>query len=1036
MRNKKILLQSAKILLLDEKLYLCEWNETILETMYNAPKPEDFQNTDFNSLIQFRIKRILMICSNYDAFIMEEDGKIESQVYKEYVGLNMSDPPTFVWVDSAAAARQTLESEPDIDMIICMFNEIDKDIFPLAAELKAAGKTVPFVLLMHYSKQIRQIITSKTDSGVDFVFSWHGNADLILAIIKLFEDKKNADIDILNVGVQAILLVEDSIRYYSTYLPELYKLVLKQSNEFLKETLNEDQQKNRKRSRPKILLATCYDEAMEIYGKYRNHFLGIISDVGMVIHKGDPTKTEKLDAGIDIVSHIRKDEPMMPVLLQSSQESVGAVAKRLGVGFLKKYSRTLFMQLSDYIKEEFGFGDFVFRDKKGTIYGRAANLQELEEILPHIPDTILVSNTSRNMFSKWFFARGLFTLANKFKIEHHVDAGEAREFIIKEIQAYHKAMGRGIIAEFSKDNYDKYISFARMGDGSLGGKARGIAFLNKLIEKYTLTQKYNDIDISIPRSVVITTEYFDQFILENGLQYVIDSELSDGDVLSEFVASRLPEPLIAQLRAYLETVTTPLAIRSSSKLEDSNYQPFAGVYSTYMIPCTENKDQMLRMLDKAIKSVYASVFYNGSRTYVQTTGNLQSEEKMAIVIQNICGTEHDGLYYPMLSGVARSVNFYPIENEKAPDGIVNMVFGLGKSVVEGGKTLRFSPKYPKKILQLSQPELAMRDSQRMMFALDLRPGAFKISRDESVNLAHIPVSDAIPSFPNSNMVFSTFDAADYRMVPGVDVRGPRIVSFDSILKYEKFPLAKALSEIMDICRKELLGEVEMEFAADLTASGKLSLKLLQVRPISSFADESKVNFDDVASELYPKYIISSKALGNGSITGIKNIVYIAPDKFDSSKTEEMVTELAEINNNLKDKGGYILIGPGRWGSSDPNLGIPVIWSDISEAKVIVEYSMPGFQVEPSQGTHFFQNITSLGVGYLTVDLVAGRDRLDFNTLSLLECLEQKKYATVLRAPENLMAYIDRNTNRAIVGIKKPDETDSESSHSLLEHGQE
>lgn len=983
------------------------------------PRPEDFRNTHFSSLIKFRIKRILMICSNYDAFIMEEDGKIESQVYKEYVGLNMSNPPTFVWVESAAAARQTLENEPDIDMIICMYNEIDRDIFPLAADLKAEGKQIPFVLLMHYSKQIRKKVMSQTDSGVDFVFSWHGNADLILAIIKLFEDKRNADYDILETGVQAIMLVEDSIRYYSTYLPELYKLILKQSNEFLKETLNEDQQKNRKRSRPKILLATCYDEAFATYEKYRNHFLGIISDVGMVVHKGDPPKTEKLDAGIDLVHHIRQDDPMMPILLQSSQVSVADVAKRLNVGFLKKYSRTLFLQLSDYIKEEFGFGDFVFRDGKGVVYGRAANLQELEEVIKHVPDNILVSNTSKNMFSKWFFARGLFTLANKFRLEHHDDASEAREFLIKEVQAYHKAMGRGIIAEFSNDNYDRYISFARMGDGSLGGKARGLAFLNRLIEKHSLTDRYENISISIPRSIVISTEHFDEFILENGLQYVIDSELSDDEILSEFVASRLPEGLISGLKTYLKTVDTPLAVRSSSKLEDSNYQPFAGVYSTYMIPHVDNKDMMLRILDKAIKSVYASVFYNGSRTYIQTTGNLQSEEKMAVVIQNICGSEHNGLYYPMISGVGRSVNFYPIGGERMEDGIVNVVFGLGKSVVEGGKTLRFSPEFPKKILQLSQPYLAMRDSQKMMFALDLRPGAFKISRNEGVNLAHIPVTEVIPDYANSNLVFSTYSAVNSRIVPGVEESGARIVSFDAILKYGKYPLAKALSEIMDICRKELLCEVEIEFAADVAPSGKLSLKLLQVRPISSYSVEQEVNFDELKASLGTLFLESGKALGNGFVNDVSHIVYIAPDKFNSLSTREIAAELAEINNTFKSRNeGYILIGPGRWGSSDPNLGIPVIWSDISEAKMIVEYSMPGFQVEPSQGTHFFQNITSLGVGYLSIDTVAGDGNVDFDALGGLDCEQTMKYAVVLHTEKPITAYIERNTNRALAGIRK------------------
>ena len=987
---------------------------------YSNIRPEDFRTPDYDSLIKFRIRRILMICSNYDAFIMEEDGQIESKVYKEYVGLNMSDPPTFEWAESADDARKILSQEPDIDMIICMYNDIDKDIFPLASELKESGRNIPFVLLMHYSREIRRKITSRTDSAVDFVFSWHGNADLILAIIKLFEDRMNADNDIIEVGVQAILLVEDSIRYYSTYLPELYKLILTQSNEFLKETLNEDQQKKRKRSRPKILLATCYDEARSIYEKYRGHFVGIISDIGMVVHRGDPPSTEKLDAGIDLVNYIRDDDPHMPVLLQSSQGSLEETAQKIGVGFLRKYSRTLFLQLSDYIKSEFGFGDFVFRDKKGQEYGRAASLQELEYAISNVPDDVLVRNTSRNMFSKWFFARGLFLLGEKFKSVHHEIASEAREFLINEIRNYRKAIGRGIIAEFSPENYDKYVSFARLGDGSLGGKARGLAFLNKLIDKYSLSNAYPGISISIPRTVVITTEYFDQFIMENGLQYVIDSELSDSEILSEFVASRLPERLIGELKTYLRTVTSPLAIRSSSKLEDSNYQPFAGVYSTYMIPLTENKDQMLRMLDKAIKSVYASAYYNGSRTYVQSTGNLQSEEKMAVVLQSICGSEHNGLYYPLISGVGSSVNFYPIANEKAEDGIVNVVFGLGKSVVEGGKTLRFSPKFPKKILQLSQPELAMRDCQKKMYALDLRPGAFKISRDEGVNFSNISVTDALNSFNHNDLVFSTFSYSDQRIVPGIQAQGVRVVTFDAILKYGKYPLAKALSDIMSLCRKELLGEVEMEFAADIRDNGDLSMKLLQVRPISSFSSESDIKFDDFAAGLEKTFVSSDKALGVGAITGIKHIVCIPPEKFDSSKTREMASEIAAINNEFKSgDGGYLLIGPGRWGTSDPFLGIPVNWSDISEAKMIVEYGLQGFRIEPSQGTHFFQNITSLGIGYLSVDTVYGMDgNIDFDAIASLECEKEYRFATVRALPQELAAFVDHKTNKAIAGLPK------------------
>lgn len=967
-----------------------------------------------NSLIQFRIRRILMICSNYDAFIMEEDGRIESQIRKEYIDLNLSGPPKFTWANSSDAARALL-AEEDFDVIICMFNEQDGGIFALAQEIKASGKDLPFVLLMHYSKEIRKKVTSQMDA-VDYVFSWHGNADLILAIIKLFEDKRNAPHDICDIGVQAILLVEDSIRYYSTYLPELYKIILTQSKEFIKETLNEDQQKNLKRFRPKILLETSYEDAIATYETYKGSFLGVITDVGMVVHRGDPPKTEKLDAGIDLVRHIRTYEPLMPVLMQSSQGTLEKTARELGVGFLRKYSNTLFLQLHDYLQEEFGFGDFVFRDEQGVEYCRAANLQELASVVDSIPDRILISNTSRNMFSKWLFSRGLFLLGKRFRAEHHTDGPETRIFIKEQVREYLKSVSRGIIAHFTPESYDDYITFARLGDGSLGGKARGLAFLNSLVEKHSLTDAYEGIRISIPRSIVVSTEYFDQFIEENGLQYVIDADLSDDEILSEFVASRLPEPLVAQLRTYLQTVRTPLAIRSSSKLEDSNYQPFAGVYSTYMIPATENKDQMLRMLDKAIKSVYASVYYRGSRTYVHSTGNLQSEEKMAVIIQDICGSRHGDLFYPMMSGVARSINFYPIENEESEDGVVNVVFGLGKSVVEGGKTLRFSPKYPKKILQLSRPSMALQDTQTMMFALDMHPGAFKISRNESINFAEIPVADALKTYPFPYMVFSTYDVGSDSFRVGTELRGPRVVSYDSIFRYDRFPLAAAISDIMDICRKELMCEVEIEFAADLDSKGRtLILKLLQVRPISEHA-AAGLDLRKEAEDLTETIVTSERALGWGVIEGIDRIVYVPADRFDVLQTVPIAAEIARINEKMQKEGhGYLLIGPGRWGSSVQSLGIPVMWSDISEAKVIVELGVPGLQVEPSQGTHFFQNITSLGVGYLYVDTVWEKDRLNTALLNSLPCCEEGTYARVIEVTPNLKALIDHKTGNAIIG---------------------
>ena len=980
-------------------------------------------NTDYDSLMGFRVRRILMICSNYDAFILEEDGQIETQIYNEYIDLNLSTPPTFVWVQTSAEAREVLQTTVGIDMVICMYNVGDKDVFSLAADIKKERKSLPFVLLTHFSKEVYRRLAKIDTSAIDYMFSWHGNADLIVAIIKLFEDLKNAENDIIKVGVQSILLVEDSVRYYSTYLPELYRMVLRQSSEFLKETLNEQQKKNMKRSRPKILLATNLDDAMSMYSKYKDNLLGVISDVGFCEHKGQRPEEERLDAGICLVRHIKDDNPMMPILLQSSQDSISAVAEELEVGFLRKYSKTLMIQLYDYIKEEFAFGDFVFRDSNRVEYGRAANLKELEVLMRELPEDILLANTSKNMLSKWFMARGLFTLGAKFKKvseNQFANTSELRRYVSQQIHDYHALTGRGVIAHFDAETYGRHIWFSRMGEGSLGGKARGLAFLNNLVYKHNLADKYEGVKISIPRTVVIATDYFDQFILENDLQYVIDSDVSDEEILSEFVSSRLPERLVDELRAFVDTTRSPLAIRSSSKLEDSSYQPFAGVYSTYMIPLAENKDQMLRMLGKAIKSVYASVFYSGSRTYIQTTGNLLSEEKMAVVVQSICGSEHDGLYYPMLSGVARSVNFYPIGNEKAEDGIVDLAFGLGKTVVDGGNSLRFSPKFPKKILQLSETKLALRDTQKMMYALDLCAGSFKISRDESVNLAHIQISEALQNYSHPELVASTYSMENNRMLPGITAKGPRIISFDAILKYNRYPLAPILKDILEICRNELMCDIEMEFAADIEhreTGTRFNLKLLQVRPVGEYSADNTLSIDKVSEDMKSIFISSSKALGSGCIEGIKYIIHVPSDSFDSAKTREMAAEIAELNNRLKEENGsYVLIGPGRWGSSDPWLGIPVVWSDISEAKIIVETAIPGYRIEPSQGTHFFQNITSLGVGYLTIDTVVGDGMVDETMISALEPVHSGTYVKLYKAPESTRGYIDRSSGRAIVGF--------------------
>lgn len=973
---------------------------------------------NYKNLMQRRVRRVLMICSSYDAYTLEEDGRIEVQIYKEYVDLNLSNPPSFTWVTSSNEAAKILAGEHEFDLIISMFNVGELDVFRFSRQLKRRGTTIPFVLLTHFSKELYKIIDSQDKSGIDYIFSWQGNADLILAIIKLFEDRINADDDILGTGVQAILLVEDSIRYYSTYLPALYKLVLQQSAEFLKEALNEQQQKLRKRARPKILLATNYSEAVELYDKYKQNLLGIISDVAFVINKNDPSHTEKMDAGVDLCRMIKLDNPHMPILMQSSQESMRGVAKELGVGFLQKYSKTLLIELSDYISEEFLFGDFVFRDlENGEILGRARDLRDLQHIVMDIPEEVLLFHGSRNRLSKWMYSRGLFSLASKIRKadkSHFKDTDQLRKYIVQAIVDYRILLGHGVVARFDPSTYSKYIWFARIGEGSLGGKARGLAFINNMLQKYNLLNKYPGIKILIPRSAVIATDYFDDFIKVNGLQYVINSDISDEEILSEFVSSRLPESLVQDLRVFIDNATSPIAVRSSSKLEDSHYQPFAGIYSTYMIPLTKNKDQMLRLLGKAIKSVYASVYFSASRSYIQATSNLLSEEKMAVVLQDVCGTEDSGYFFPTLSGVARSINFYPIGSEKSEDGIVNLAFGLGKLVVEGGKTLRFSPKHPKHILQLSTPSLALNETQNEMYALDLKPEKFKTSINDAVNLGKFTINNA-KNFRNMNYVASTWDMNNQRIVDNNFEDGRKIITFSHILKYDTLPLAEMLSDLLEICQKEMRSAVEIEFAVnmDVPYGEDKIFNFLQIRPVTESLDNKSLDWGKI--DLSDSIIYSQRALGAGMIDRVTDIIYVREEHFDSAKTKEMADEIDLLNKQYKSENkGYILVGPGRWGSSDPWLGIPVKWPHISEAKVIIECGLKNFQIEPSQGTHFFQNLTSFGIGYLTINPFKNDGILDFEKLNAMNAKYESKFLRVVSFPKPLYIFIDGRKNKGIV----------------------
>jgi len=981
--------------------------------------------------MKYRIHKILLVCCSYDGYILEEDGHIESQINQEYLDLNMSNPPSFTRVSSTREALEALAEDDSYDFILTMYNVGEPDVFTFAKLAKERHPQIPIALLTSFSKDIYRRLGEQDRSGLDYIFCWHGNTDLIIAIIKLVEDKMNAEEDITVGGVQAILLVEDSIRFYSTYLPELYKLILLQNTEFLKDAFNEQQQVLRKRARPKILLARSYEEAVELYDRYKQNLLGVISDVGFVLHREDPAESEKPDAGIDLCRRIKNDNPLMPVLLQSSQTAFSEQAEALGAGFIAKNSKTLLSQLHDYIDREFAFGDFVFEDPAtGEEIGRARDLAQMQEMIASIPDEAFEYHTSQNHLSKWLYSRGLFPLAasiRQYNKSHFTSVEEHRRVLVNLIRDYRTLLGQGVVARFDAETYSDAIAFARIGEGSLGGKARGLAFMNSMLIKYRQYDKHEGVRIMIPRSVVIATEYFDEFIRMNGLQYVVSQEFSDEEILSEFVSSYVPPRLQQELKAYIRTVRTPLAVRSSSKLEDSHYQPFAGIYSTYMIPFTKNEDQMLRLLLRAVKSVYASVYFAASRAYIQTSQNLISEEKMAVIIQEVCGTEQDGLYFPTCSGVARSINYYPIGDERPEDGVCDVAMGLGKLVVDGGRTLRFSPRYPQKVLQTSTPELALRDTQNEVLALSLSPEEFRTSIDDAVNLHRLNVRE-IDGMRNARFVCSVWDRENERISDSPFDRGRKVITFNNILKYNTFPLAEIVSDILRMGTEEMRCPVEVEFAVnmDVPAGQQQIFNLLQIRPIIDNQDNRPIDWSSETPD--HALIYGEQALGIGRMNDISDIVYVKTPMFDSLATEKIADELLALNARMRDEQRtYILVGPGRWGSSDPFLGVPVKWTHISEAKVIVECGIERFDVEPSQGTHFFQNVTSLGVGYLTINPFRGDGIFREDLLDARKALYEGTYLRHVRFDRPLWVCVDGRSNRGMVRETAPGEEEHKKS---------
>jgi CheY-like chemotaxis protein len=975
----------------------------------------DFGQTSFSLLMQKRIRQVLLICSNYDAFMLEEDGRIDEQIFNEYVSLNLRYPPIFILAHSARDAFEILKKEK-IDLIIEMLNIGDMDTFELAKKIKSKYEDVPIVTLTHFSREVSVRLQHEDLSAIDYVFSWLGNADLLLAIIKLIEDDMNVENDVEAVGVQTILLVEDSIRYISSYLPHLYKIILKQSREFGEEALNEHQKMLRMRGRPKVLLATTLEEAVTIFEKYKDNMLGIISDVNFKRSHKDKTKGKM---GLEFCRMVKEVDEFMPFLLQSSDETMAEEAKKLGIGFMHKYSKSLSYELNQYIMDHFGFGDFIFRDPDTMEeVARASDLQSLQNQILLIPDKTLLLHTGRNDFSKWLNARAIFQVAELFKPVGNEDfetLDQLRNYIYNSISDFRIAKGRGVIAKFDRNKFSEYLIFSRIGEESSGGKARGLAFINSIIEKYHLFKKYNGVVITIPRTVVLSTDVFDEFMVENELLDMALSDRPDADILDCFLKARMPERVEEDLKAFVEVLVNPVAVRSSSKLEDSHYQPFAGIYSTYMVPSDWNdRVHMLKMLTDAIKSVYASVYFKGSKSYMAATSNVIDEEKMGIILQEVCGAPYENRFYPALSGVARSINFYPIEPEKPEDGIAVIAYGLGKYLMEGGTGLRFSPKYPKKILQLSDPEEVLKNTQKEFLAVNLDPSSFVPSVDDGANLLRLRFKTA-ENDASFRYAASTYDYENHMIRDGVLGPGKRVVTFSQMLNFNAIPLAEIITDLLETGQKEMNNPIEMEFAVNMdTPPGHPAIfNFLQIRPIVLNDQSISFNLDDVRQE--DTIVYSESALGNGRFENLKDLVYIKPTAFNPAHSEKIAGQIEKKNDEFLSEGiNYILIGPGRWGSRDPWLGIPVKWAQISAARVIIESGLDNYRIDPSQGTHFFQNITSFRVAYFTINPFIRDGFYDIDYLENLPATAESEYFRHIRFDNSLRVEVDGKSNKGVI----------------------
>ena len=959
----------------------------------------------FHELMATKVKEILLVSSPYDAFIIEEDGSLASRIINEYSGLNLSHPPRVSRAATASEALDLLVRKP-FDLVITTPHVEQMDGFSLSIEIKRRRHGLPVILLAHTVRGIYPLPENRDCRGIDRIFIWSGNSDLLLALIKNAEDHLNVAFDTGKAQVRVLILVEDSPVYYSSFLPLIYKEVVRQTQAVLGVGLNEEHRLLRMRSRPKILLATNYEEAFRLYHCYKPYVMGIISDTRI---PRDGCLAE--DAGFELLRQIRGEIPDLPLLLLSSEPENRRRAELIPARFLDKNSPDLLHELHAFFLKDLGFGHFIFRSPDGQEIARAEDLRSLQSLLPRIPESSLWYHARRNHFSKWIMSRSEITLASKFREVQASDfktAEEMRRYILSNIQEMRKWQQKGVVAQFKAHSFDaEVMDFVKIGIGSIGGKARGLAFMAALLQQNpSIYEKYAEINIRIPKTLVISTDGFEAFVHANNLRHFAFEDVPDPVVRDHFLQARMPDWLESDLAVFLSQVCHPLSVRSSSLLEDAQFQPYAGLYETVMIP--NNHEQLATRLEHlitAIKLVYASTYYQGPKAFARSTANKPQEEAMAVIIQELAGDPHGDHFYPAISGVAQSHNFYPVASMKPEEGIAHIALGLGKTVVEGEKTLRFAPRHPNILPQFSSVESTLKNSQRHFYALRIKNYAPALNFDRFGNLDKRHVDDADGEFPVMTLA-STYVHDEHRIRDNTGIAGARVLTFAAVLKYGLFPLPELLTHLLELARKGLGCPVEIEFSVNLCAEtpAKSEFCFLQIRPMVACEDRFEVQIDE--RDRQQAFCVSNQALGNGKTEDMVDIVYVKPEAFKSESTVQMAAEIGQFNARLvAAQRRYLLAGPGRWGSSDRWLGIPVQWQHISAVGAIVEVRNAALNAEPSQGSHFFQNITSQGIPYATV-AEGAQDFIDWGWLASIPVVDETTFVRHVRLERPLILKID------------------------------